>query len=278
MDAPEEEPVHEIAVPLDRSVLAERAVGIARALGAVTGSSIRLIEVAAAEDCDDALDYLQTAAAVLLPGSDVAVEVVESSVGDRVGDVLIDRLGSTGPDVLLCMSTHGRSGVGSALLGSTAEEVLRHSTQPVLLVGRHCDLPWPGHRHGLVVPIDGTRIPDGLLRAVGDLVTQTSLEAILVKVTHPFDVEDAHHPLSGLDDAGERLTGLGVDAKLVHRFASNVPLALAEIAVDEGAAIILMASYVKAGMARTLIGSVAMRTVHEAPCPVLVYPGTILSD
>jgi nucleotide-binding universal stress UspA family protein len=32
------------------------------------------------------------------------------------------------------MTTHGRSGLGRAIFGSTADSVLRHATCPVLLV------------------------------------------------------------------------------------------------------------------------------------------------
>lgn len=38
---------------------------------------------------------------------------------------------------LIAMTTHGRSGIGRALLGSVADEVLRHAPCPVLLVHPH---------------------------------------------------------------------------------------------------------------------------------------------
>ena len=70
---------------------------------------------------------------------------------------------------------------------------------------------------------------------------------MLVKISHTFDVEDAHHPMQGLDDAAQRLAELGVDAKQVHRFASNLPLMIAEVAREEGATLVLMATYVREG-------------------------------
>jgi nucleotide-binding universal stress UspA family protein len=264
--------MREILVALDRSTLAERAVSVARTIAGETGASIRLVEVVPDLETDSAVKYLSSVAESLLPGSDPTLEVVEAGVGDSVADCLLRTVGSDEDDLLLCMSTHGRSGVGSALMGSTAEDVLRRVLRPVLLIGRRCELPWPDHRRGLLVPIDGSERSADLLDEVAEVANRSDLQPILVKVTHSFDVEDAHHPMSGLEEAGARLAELGVETKLAHRFSSSVPVAIAEAAREWGAAIILMASYVKPGVARTLVGSVTMRTVHDAPCPVLVYP------
>ena len=74
-------------------------------------------------------------------------------------------------------------------------------------------------------------------------------EPILV-ITHSFDVEDADHRSSGLEEAGHQLAEMGIDAKLIHRFASNVPLALGEAGREWGAALIVMVSFVKPGAPR----------------------------
>jgi nucleotide-binding universal stress UspA family protein len=264
--------MHEIVVPLDGSTLAERAVAIARTIADETGASIRLIEVATELETDAATRYLQSAAESLLPGAEPGIEVVEARVGDSVADCVLRRVGLDVDGPLLCMSTHGRSGVGSVLMGSTAEDVLRQTRQPLLLVGRDCELPWPDHRRGLLVPLDGSDRYVDLLPQVAAVAERSGLQPVLVKIAHSFDVEDAHHPMSGLEEAGRHLAGLGVEAKLAHQFASNVPVALTEAAREWGAALIMMGSYVKPGATRALMGSVTMRTVHDAPCPVLVYP------
>ncbi len=264
--------MREIVVPLDQSTLAERAIGVARTIATETGASIRLVEVAPGLEVHSCATYLRSTADSLLPGIGPAIEVIEAGVGDSVADCLLRRVGPDLDGSLICMSTHGRSGVGSALMGSTAEDVLRRTRRPVLLIGRHFELPWPDHRRGLLVPIDGSRRSEELLDEVAEVANRSDLQPILVKITHSHDVEDAHHPMSGLEEAGTRLASLGVEAKMAHRFASNVPVAITEVAREWGAAIILMASYVKPGATRTLMGSVTMRTVHDAPCPVLVYP------
>ena len=261
-----------IVVPLDGSTLAERAVAVARSISRETGAPVRLVEVATPAEVESAHRYLESVADALLSGSDPAIDVIEAEVGESVGVCLLGHVASQVADARLCMSTHGRSGFGSALWGSTAEDVMRHTHEPVLLVGRHCDLPWPGHRRGVLVPIDGSPRCNDLLVPVAELVREHGLQPTIIKVVHPFDVEDAHDPMAGLDEAGHRLAELGVEAKLEHRFASNVPVTLVEAARESAAAVVVMASYVHPGAARTFLGSVTMRTVHDAPCPVLVFP------
>lgn len=52
---------------------------------------------------------------------------------DRPSDAILRRADELGAD-LIAMTTHGRSGLARALLGSVADEVVRRSKCPVLLV------------------------------------------------------------------------------------------------------------------------------------------------
>ncbi|MFN8584716.1 MAG: universal stress protein [Dehalococcoidia bacterium] len=59
----------------------------------------------------------------------VSIEVVEGAPGPAIIEVAAQQ----GCD-LIVMATHGRSGLGRAVLGSVADHVIRHSSIPVLLV------------------------------------------------------------------------------------------------------------------------------------------------
>ena len=140
-----------ILVPLDGSATAarglEEAVGLARA----TGSSLALLhvmdvfplgmEVANAQAWELLVESLRTHGQTLLAqartvasehGVAASDKLVEFPVG-RVADVIVDEAKSQSCD-LIVMGTHGRRGIGRALLGSDAELVLRQSPVPVLLV------------------------------------------------------------------------------------------------------------------------------------------------
>jgi nucleotide-binding universal stress UspA family protein len=54
-------------------------------------------------------------------------------VGQRLGESVADAAGEWGAD-LVVLGTHGRRGIGRMLLGSGAEQVMRMSPVPVLMV------------------------------------------------------------------------------------------------------------------------------------------------
>jgi nucleotide-binding universal stress UspA family protein len=59
---------------------------------------------------------------------------VHTHVGNGdVSQAIVDRAASTGAE-LIAMSTHGRSGISRALLGSVADRVAHHARVPVFLV------------------------------------------------------------------------------------------------------------------------------------------------
>ena len=66
---------------------------------------------------------------------------------------------------LVCIASHGRSGVRAALLGSTTEDVLRESPRPVLVVGpRYERRAWRDDEM-LVACVDGSAFSEQAIAA-----------------------------------------------------------------------------------------------------------------
>lgn len=61
------------------------------------------------------------------------------------GSALLEQVATVGAD-LIAMTTHGRGGLGRLVFGSVADEVLRHSSCPILLVRAADDQPRPPRR------------------------------------------------------------------------------------------------------------------------------------
>jgi nucleotide-binding universal stress UspA family protein len=150
-----------LLVALDGSPAAERVLVHAEALAHAFGSHITLLratlspEMVLAQtsagdanvgqmaptldpapvlkaDHQTAAEYLNGVAQRLRPGLTVSVESPEGPANT----VIVERAAAMNTSLIL-MTTHGRSGLGRMVFGSTADSVLRHAPCPVLLVRVH---------------------------------------------------------------------------------------------------------------------------------------------
>jgi nucleotide-binding universal stress UspA family protein len=85
-------------------------------------------------------DLLRLTASAGAVGLRIRAEVTE---GHAVGATILKTADRIGAD-LIVMGTHGRTGVWRTILGSVAEDVLRHAVRPVLIVPlRSATVPAP---------------------------------------------------------------------------------------------------------------------------------------
>ncbi|MBC7394588.1 nucleotide-binding universal stress UspA family protein [Variovorax sp. GrIS 2.14] len=140
-----------ILVPIDGSATSARGLEEAIQLAKLTGGRLRLIHVTDELSAGFAMEcYAGTGdwLTIVRENGSKLLEVATATVkaaGVPVDSVLLDGLAATvqllvtteatswGAD-LIVLGTHGRRGVGRAFLGSSAEQVLRCSPVPVLLV------------------------------------------------------------------------------------------------------------------------------------------------
>ncbi len=141
-----------ILVPVDGSPTSSRGLQEAIKLANLAGAQVKLLHVideisfitsfeASTGLSADMLQLLkeggeqvlqEAAAQAQAAGLKVETELVESYAG-RVSDLVIDKAREWGAQ-LIVLGTHGRRGVGRMVLGSDAEQILRQSPVPVLLV------------------------------------------------------------------------------------------------------------------------------------------------
>lgn len=138
-----------ILVPLDGSELAEQVLPQVSQLAGCTGAEVVLLRVPS----EPVYDYLvpdpdivvemrqdiETAAQVYLDEVASEFRAMQLAVstlvvwGAPVQDTIIAVARQIQAD-LIAMSTHGRSGVARLVIGSVADDVVRHAPVPVLLV------------------------------------------------------------------------------------------------------------------------------------------------
>jgi len=138
-----------ILVPIDGSPTAHAGLAEAIRLAKLTGGSLRLVHVLDELAFTGGMEFygaevlkrLQDGGQkVLAEGERVAkaagvpVETkLYESFGDRLADLIEKEVEDWKAD-LIVIGTHGRRGLRRALLGSDAEQVARHATEPVLLL------------------------------------------------------------------------------------------------------------------------------------------------
>jgi len=121
-----------ILVPLDGSELAQQALAHALDMCRAFGATLVLLHVrdtrqGSAEAAQRYLDFMRRTYA----NSGIPIEVVGRE--GPVAETIIRAADEERIDVI-AMATHGRSGIQRVVYGSVAEQVLRSSAKPVLLV------------------------------------------------------------------------------------------------------------------------------------------------
>jgi nucleotide-binding universal stress UspA family protein len=141
-----------ILVPFDGSATSSRGLDEAVKLATLTGAAMRLLHVVdvlqyatgfetAAAYAGEVIPFMRQAGEATLDEGKARVEkagvkvdtLLLDSVTTRLSDVVAEQAAQWGAD-LIVIGTHGRRGVGRLLLGSDAEQIVRTSSVPVLLV------------------------------------------------------------------------------------------------------------------------------------------------
>jgi nucleotide-binding universal stress UspA family protein len=256
------------------------------------GAGAQLSLVQASEHTDAASDSaridLQSAIDELRQGGmhDVDAHVVEGEPADAI----LETAEATHAD-LVVMSTHGRGGLGRWLYGSVADEVLRHSSVPVLLVPAACTQTWPVDGPvRVLVPLDGSSLAAEALQPACALAETLDGEVLLLAVVEPpmvmpdgylersIDLQKREQArLAGYlnrvaDELRTAAPSLGVGTRVFRGVVGGGAAdMICAVAQEVGASAIAMATHGQGGLARLWLGSVATRTIQHATVPVLVY-------
>jgi nucleotide-binding universal stress UspA family protein len=289
-----------ILVPLDGSVLAERAIPYAVALARKTQARLLLMRAVLAHPPVDV--PLEEAQAAVIERAEVELAAVAARVRDQ--QVTVDAVvhyDDAAPGILavaeeqgadlLVMSTLGRGGIGRWIYGSVADEVLRHATVPVLLVSASCERGWPTEA-GLrvLVPLDGSELAEvalgpareiaagpgaglSLLRAVQPLAyTEADGAAEVLRLQEEVELADASRYL---EDVAARQPA-GLEAVSLHTVVGQPATQINEIARGQRVDLIAMATHGRGGLARLVLGSVATNVLQHTNVPLLlVRPSAI---
>jgi nucleotide-binding universal stress UspA family protein len=189
---------------------------------------------------------------------------------------------------LVVLATHGHTGIKHALLGSTAERVVRHAPCPVLTVPggvvsrRAREAPMLKVKR-ILVPVDFSKVSKRAIRYATALARQFSAELSLLHVVEHLAIDR----ILGLAQSAEALAASMKQARVeLEAVAARVDEAsevsatatirdgtpfreICDTAKRVGADLIVLTTRGQGGMTRVVLGSTAERVVRHAPCPVL---------
>lgn len=301
-----------VLVPLDRSSLAEQAVGTAVAIAKASDADIGLV-LAHQVGPNDRLPnsswrgakhqqesmYIRAMVLEIAKGS--AVRVSGTVEPGTPADVIRRRANELGAD-LIVMTSHGRTGISRAWIGSVADSVVRDASVPVLLIRpterkqSHGD-KLPLFRR-ILVPLDGSVTSGTILTSAISLAHCANAVLILARIVVPvplYDYDDASPASSSavvdvqatrqladiatadLCELAERLEDEGntrVETEVV--IADHPAVALLDLAKTKAADLIAMTTRGR-GASRLLVGSVTDKVLRGSQLPLLLYHPRVVS-
>jgi nucleotide-binding universal stress UspA family protein len=288
-----------ILVPLDGSDLAERALPYAVALAEALRTSLVLVTAWQGTDSELGVSFPKMALEIESKAreyyaqyldrtkSGIATVPVETQVrGGDAGDEIIAAARETQAR-LLVIATHGRSGVGRWLYGSTAGRLLREAPAPVVAVGpRSLQGPHDGVslRH-VMVPLDGSPLAERAIPVARTIAKALGGRLTFVRavnwaaMAYPYALPDAYVPQvdqeleasakAYLRRQEEAVTDLPVEAYVVRAAAAD---GLMEFVEKQQVDLVVMTTHARAGLARAALGSVADRLLQGHAPVLLVRP------
>lgn len=185
---------------------------------------------------------------------------------------------------LIVMGTHGRTGLGRLLIGSTAEAVLRGSTIPVLTVRPDIKIAAETRRcfERIVVGIDDSELSDAAMETAFAFPVEDRRHVLLCSVADVTTVfggsgvyygamtQELRREAQRIVDsavASARAQGVTAEGRAVNGRTGTELLAAAH---EQEADLIVVGSHGRRGLRRFFLGSVAENIVRSAPVPVLV--------
>jgi nucleotide-binding universal stress UspA family protein len=186
---------------------------------------------------------------------------------------------------LMVIGTRGLSGFKHLVLGSTAEEIIRHAPCPVLTVH-------PGDAHALdrletvLLPTDFSEDAVRAAQEVTHLFRKQASSARIMLVHagqlpplvqpileelsfEPFTIEDlAASARERLEAEADAIRAAGFEVEIVVRVGDPAAV-ITDLVSTSGSSLVAMGTRGHSGLKHLVLGSTAERVVQHAGCPVL---------
>jgi nucleotide-binding universal stress UspA family protein len=193
---------------------------------------------------------------------------------------------------MLVIATHGRSGVGRWIYGSTAGRLLHNAHVPIVAVGPNAQprSTEGAHIKHLLVPLDGSILSEEALPVAASLAAALGARVSLVRgvrwavQAYPYTLPDAYLPQVDQElEAGAKAYLVKQEAEFKTRTGGKTDVdafvvrgAVADGLLDfvekQSVDLVVMTTHARTGIARAALGSTADRMLHAKAAVMLVRP------
>jgi nucleotide-binding universal stress UspA family protein len=282
-----------ILAPLDGSPLSERSLPYAAALARVLDAKLTLMIASYISDIPEHGPWSEE---MVTHPREVSMSYLDSVAG-RLGLTAADKVVKVGyPHEMILetaretnasltvISTHGRSGLGRWLYGSTAGHIIHSSKTPLFVIGKNVPDEASFAPKRLLVPLDGSALGEAALPYASELARAFDAAITLVRVApfsaeaFPLAVPQAYWPrldedlLSSASAYLEKVRENLDPTPDVHVMQGPRADALLDYAQSAVAGLVVMTTHGRAGLQRALLGSTADRMLEGAAPVLLIRP------
>lgn len=279
-----------ILVPVDGSDMADRALPYAVRLAAAAHGGLVLLRAVprdARRDKDEharleaAQRHLERAAARVRAEG---IPVEHAIYHDMPPEAVVRAVRSYRTD-LIAMTTHARSEFKRWYLGSVADDVVRSTESPVLLIPPECVREWTGQERSgdcfVLVPLDGSGLASEALAPAIQLAAALGCGLRLLHVVQPagggdgryFAEEDpavrAAAARQLLEEEVARVHAHGLKAE-VETITGYPAQTIATEGARKDVLAVAMSTHGRGGVIRTVMGSTATGVLLRTCVPMLV--------
>jgi nucleotide-binding universal stress UspA family protein len=303
---------NQLLIPLDESPLAERAIPTVIAIARACHSNVDVMLVhtpfpfagfpdlpADANAWMKETRYVERVARRIEAETQVAT--THAVLRGRPAEIICQRAWEIHAD-LIVLTSHGRTGLSRAWLGSVADDVLRRSRVPVLMLrpgegGENeatavAPAAEPARFQNVLVALDGSSYANETLAPAASLARAMGGSVTLLRVVQPIpsidavsngvslvtpELQDVPATKRVVAEAKEQLNALahgltadlGVSVTVAVTVESRVAHSILEFANAHHADVIAMSTHGR-GASRLLVGSIADKIIRGSTVPVLL--------
>ncbi|HET8747000.1 MAG TPA: universal stress protein, partial [Ramlibacter sp.] len=172
-----------ILVPVDGSSFSNQILPLASTIARTTGAQLALYRAV------EKTDQVAEAEGELRPLAETwGAQSLCTEAPEGVAKAIL-REARRVPDTLVAITSHGRSGVMRAVLGSTALDVLRAGGEPMIVYRPGEQAPGSAAAGGAIerifVPLDGSPLSESIIPEAVELARELKARVVVVSVVDP---------------------------------------------------------------------------------------------